>query len=150
MSRRSISELMNSDVVSARPGMTVAEVRNLLATRGISGAPVVEASGKILGVVSQSDLVRQTEQRTTVGESGRFFTNVDDYRDLANLPRDLSDVPVESVMTKEVYTVPRDSSAAVGASIMRERKVHRLLVTDQGVLVGVVTSLDLLRVVEES
>ena len=150
MPRRSISELMNSDVVSARPGMTVAEVRNLLATRGISGAPVVEASGKILGVVSQSDLVRQTEQRTTVGESGRFFTNVDDYRDLANLPRDLSDAPVESVMTKEVYTVPRDSSAAVGASIMRERKVHRLLVTDQGVLVGVVTSLDLLRVVEES
>ena len=150
MPRRSISELMNSDVVSARPGMTVAGVRNLLATRGISGAPVVEASGKILGVVSQSDLVRQTEQRTTVGESGRFFTNVDDYRDLANLPRDLSDAPVESVMTKEVYTVPRDSSAAVGASIMRERKVHRLLVTDQGVLVGVVTSLDLLRVVEES
>ena len=150
MPRRSISELMNSDVVSARPGMTVAEVRNLLATRGISGAPVVEASGKILGVVSQSDLVRQTEQRTTVGESGRFFTNVDDYRDLANLPRDLSDAPVESVMTKEVYTVPRDSSAAVGASIMRERKVHRLLVTDQGVLVGVGTSLDLLRVVEES
>ena len=150
MPRRSISELMNSDVVSARPGMTVAEVRNLLATRGISGAPVVEASGKILGVVSQSDLVRQTEQRTTVGESGRFFTNVDDYRDLANLPRDLSDAPVESVMTKEVYTVPRDSSAAVGASIMRERKVHRLLVTDQGELVGVVTSLDLLRVVEES
>jgi CBS domain-containing protein len=53
-------------------------------------------------------------------------------------------------MTKEVFTIPRDSSAAAGASVMRERKVHRLLVTDQGVLVGVVTSLDLLRVVEES
>ena len=150
MARRSISELMNPDVVSARPGMTVAEVRNLLATRGISGAPVVDDSGKILGVVSQSDLVRQTDQRTTVGESGWFFTNVNEYRDLADLPRDLSDAPVESVMTKEVYTVPRDSSAAVGASIMRERKVHRLLVTEEGVLVGVVTSLDLLRVVEES
>ena len=57
--------------------------------------------------------------------------------------------PVETVMSKEVYTVPRDSSAAAGASIMRQRKIHRLLVTDQGLLVGVVTSLDLLRVVEE-
>jgi len=150
MSQRSISELMNPDVVSARPEMTVAEVRNLLASRGISGAPVVDDSGRILGVVSQSDLVRQSEQRTTVGESGRFFTDVNEYRDLANLPRDLSDLPVESLMSKEVCSVPRDSSAAMGAKLMRERKVHRLLVTDQGVLVGVVTSLDLLRVVEES
>jgi CBS domain-containing protein len=150
MPSRNVSELMNREVVSARPGMTVAEVRDLLATRGISGAPVVDESGKILGVVSKSDLVRHTQQPTTVGESGRFFTNVNEYRDLANLPRDLSDAPVESVMSKEVYTVPVDSSAAHAARIMRERKIHRLLVTDQGVLVGVVTSLDLLRVVEES
>ena len=129
--------------------MSVAEVSKLLATRGISGAPVVDDSGRILGVVSQSDLVRQTDQSTTVGESGRFFTDVNEYRDLANLPRDLSDAPVESLMSKEVYTVPRDASAAMGASIMRERRVHRLLVIDQGLLVGVVTSLDLLRVVEE-
>ena len=114
MSQRSISELMNPDVVCARPGMTVAEVRNLLATRGISGAPVVDESGGILGVVSQSDLVRQTDRRTTVGESGRFFTNVNEYRDLANLPRDASDAPVETLMSKEVYTIPRDSSAAAG------------------------------------
>ena len=149
MAPRPISELMNPDVVCARPGMTVAEVRNLLATRGISGAPVVDESGGILGVVSQSDLVRRTSQPATVGESGRFFTNVNEYRDLANLRRDMSDAPVEAVMSKEVYTVPRDSSAAAGASIMRERKIHRLFVTDQGSLVGVVTSLDLLRVVEE-
>jgi CBS domain-containing protein len=141
---------MNPDVVSARPGMSVDEVRHLLATRGISGAPVVDDSGRILGVVSLSDLVRQTDQRTTVGESGRFFSNVAEYRDLANLPRDLSDTPIETLMSKEVYTVPRDASAATGASIMRERKIHRLLVTDRGLLVGVVTSLDLLRVVEEA
>jgi CBS domain-containing protein len=150
MPRRRISELMNPDVVCARPGMTVAEVRNLLATRGISGAPVVDDAGKILGVVSQSDLVRQTNIPTTVGESGHFFTNVSTYRDLANLPQDTSDAPVETVMSKEVVTVPQDSSAVLGASIMRERKVHRLLVTDQGLLVGVVTALDLLRVVEEA
>jgi CBS domain-containing protein len=140
---------MNPDVVCARPGMTVGEVRNLLAARGISGAPVVDESGGILGVVSQSDLVRRTSQPTTMGESGRFFTNVNEYRDLANLPRDLSDAPVEAVMSKDVYTVPRDSTAAEGASLMRERKIHRLFVTEEGSLVGVVTSLDLLRVVEE-
>jgi CBS domain-containing protein len=150
MPHRPISELMNPHVVSARPGMTVAEVSSLLASRGISGAPVVNESGKILGVVSQSDLVRETDRRTTLGESGRFFTDVDEYRDLANLPRDWSDVPVETVMSKEVYTVARDASAALGASIMRQRKIHRLFVTEDGSLVGIVTALDLLRVLEES
>jgi CBS domain-containing protein len=150
MSRYRISDLMNSDVVCARPGMTVAEVRDLLAIRGIGGAPVVDDSGQILGVVSQSDLVRKTSQRTTVGESGHFFTNVNEYRELANLLRDTSDAPVETVMSKEAYTVPQDSSAAAGAKIMRKRKIHRLLVTDGGLLVGVVTALDLLRAVEEA
>lgn len=150
MSRHRISDLMNSDVVCARPGMTVAEVRELLATRGIGGAPVVDDSGKILGVVSQSDLVRKNRQPTTVGESGHFFTNVSEYRELANLPRDRSDAPVETVMSKEAYTVPLDCSAAAGAKLMRKRKIHRLLVTDGGLLVGVVTALDLLRVVEEA
>lgn len=145
-----ISEFMNSDVVCARPGMTVSEVRDLLATRGISGAPVVDESGKILGVVSLSDLARYISRRTTVGESGRFFSNLNEYRELANLPRDPSDEPVESLMTKEVHSITRDSSAAAGAKRMRERKIHRLLVTEDGLLVGVVTALDLLRVVEEA
>lgn len=130
--------------------MTVGEVGELLASRGISGAPVVDDAGRILGVVSQSDLVRYTNQRKTVGESGRFFSDVEEYRELANLPRGALDTPIEEVMTQRVYTVTRDSSVAVSANIMRERNIHRLLVTDGGVLVGVVTSLDLLRIVEES
>ncbi len=149
MPRQRISDFMNSDVVCARPGMTVAELRDLLASRGISGAPVVDESGKILGVVSLSDLARYISQRTTVGESGRFFSNLNEYRELANLPRDASDEPVESLMSKEAYTIAQDSSAAAGAKLMRERKIHRLLVTEDGLLVGVVTALDLLRVVEE-
>ena len=141
---------MNPTVVCVQPEMTVAEVRSLLASRGISGAPVVDDSGKILGVVSQSDLVRRTDQRPTVGESGRFFTSVNEYRDLANLPRDFSDMPIEALMSKEVFTISSDFSAAAGATIMRERKIHRLFVTDKGSLAGVVTALDLLRVLEEA
>ena len=150
MSRYRISDLMTSDVVCARPGMTVSEVRDLLASREISGAPVVDESGKILGVVSLSDLARYiSSQRTTVGESGQFFSNLNEYRELANLPRNASDEPVESLMSKEAYTITQDSSAAAGAKLMRERSIHRLMVTEGGLLVGVVTALDLLRVVEE-
>ncbi len=141
---------MNPQVVCARPGMTVAEVERLLAERGLGGAPVVDEAGRILGVVSQTDLVRHSSQRVTAGESGRFFTDVDDYRDIASVAVDLSGSLVEKVMHRDVFTVSRDSSAAVAANIMRERRIHRLLVTERGCLVGVVTSWDLLLVVEES
>ena len=52
-------------------------------------------------------------------------------------------------MSPRAYTVTRDASTAVAANIMRERKIHRLLVVEKNRLVGVVTSLDLMRVVEE-
>ena len=65
------------------------------------------------------------------------------------LPFDRSSTPVSELMSPEVYSVTRETGVAVAANIMRERRIHRLLVTDRGRLVGIVTSLDLLRIVEE-
>ena len=101
-------------------------------------------------MVSQNDLVRHASGRVSAEESGRFYSDDPDYRDLGSLPVDLSDTPVGEVMSKRVYTVSRDTGAAVAANIMRERRIHRLVVTDRTRVVGVVTSHDLLRVVEEA
>ena len=150
MKRRRVSELMNPDVVCARPGMTAAEVAKLLALRGVSGAPVVDEQGRILGLISQSDLVRHSSKPITAEESGQFYSDDDLYRDLGSVPADRSDTPVEDLMSKGIYTVSRDTGVAVAANIMRERHIHRLVVTDRARVVGVITSHDLLRVVEES
>jgi CBS domain-containing protein len=147
--KRRVHELMNPDVLCLKPDTTVREAEQLLARRGVSGAPVVDERGRAVGVVSQSDLVRHQAQRTTAEESGRFYSDVEEYRDIASARVDRSDMPVSEVMTREIYAVSRDTGVAAAASVMRERHVHRLLVTDRGVLVGVVTSMDLLRIVEE-
>jgi len=149
MVKRRVGELMNPDVVCARPEMTVAEVGKLLALRGVSGAPVVDDQGRILGVVSQNDLVRHASVAVTAEESGRFYSSDPDYRDIGALQVDVSDTPVTEVMSKQVHTVSRETSAAIAANIMRERRIHRLVVTDCARVVGVITSLDLMRVVEE-
>jgi CBS domain-containing protein len=150
MASRRVSELMNPDVVCARPGMTVTEAAKLLAKRGVSGAPVVDDDGRILGVVSQNDLVRATAREVTQAEAGRFFTDVEEYSEMARIPVDLSETPVEEVMTRKVHSVGRETGVAIAANIMREHRIHRLLITERGRLVGVVTSLDLLRIVEEA
>lgn len=147
--RRKVSELMNPDVVCLSPETTVAEAQRLLAARSVSGAPVVDGSGQPIGVISQSDLVRHQARRVTAGESGRFYSDMDEYSDIADLPVDRSRTPVRDLMTPHVYSVSRDTGAAAAASIMRDRRIHRLIVTERGRLVGVVTSLDLLMVVVE-
>ena len=149
MPRRRVGELMNPDVVSLQPEMTVPEAQELLARRSVSGAPVVDSRGRVLGVVSQNDLVRSTAHPDTAAKTGQFFTSVEEYEDLGLTPVVPSSLRVAEVMSRRVYHVSRDAGVAVAANIMRERHIHRLLVLDKGVLVGVVTSLDLLRVVEE-
>jgi CBS domain-containing protein len=140
---------MNPDVVSLRPDQTIAEAQALLASKSVSGAPVVDASGRVLGVVSQNDLVRSVAHPDTAEHAGQFFSSLDEYADLADTPVPASTQLVSDVMSKRVFSVSRDTGVAVAANVMRERHIHRLLVTDRGVLVGVLSSLDLLRVVEE-
>jgi CBS domain-containing protein len=147
--RRRVGELMNPDVVSLRPDMTLPEAQEHLAKRSVSGAPVVDARGRVLGVVSQNDLVRRAAHPGTAAKAGHFFTSVEEYEDLGLTPVVPSSLRVAEVMSRRVYHVARDTGVAIAANIMRERRIHRLLVTDKDVLVGVVTSLDLLRVVEE-
>jgi len=147
--KRRVGDLMNPSVVCVPSGSTVADAQKLLAERSVSGAPVVDARGRPIGVISQSDLARHQSARTTVGDAGRFYTDVEDYRDLLDLPVDRSTSPVDEVMSPRVFSVTRDTGVAAAANVMRERRIHRLLVTERGVLVGVLSSFDLLRVVEE-
>jgi CBS domain-containing protein len=146
---RRVFELMNPDVVALRPEHSVTEAQQILAERRVSGAPVVDDTGRVVGVVSQNDLVRKATHPDTATQAGHFFSSVEDYADLGSTPVPAGSTRVADVMNKRVYSVNRDTGVAVAANIMRERRIHRLIVTDKGVLVGIVTSLDLLRVVEE-
>jgi len=146
---RKVGELMSPNVVCLSPDTRVDEAERLLAERRVGGAPVVDADGKILGIVTQHDLVQHASQRVTVAEAGRFFTTEDDLAEIGSMALRPEDTPVEEVMTRKIYTVSRGDGVAVAANIMRERKIHRVLVTERGRLVGILTSLDLLRVIEE-
>lgn len=146
---RRVSELMNPDVVTLRPDQSLVEAQQVLSSKSVSGAPVVDASGRVIGVVSQNDLVRNAAHPDTVAHAGQFFSSVEDYADLGTTLVAPSSQRVSDVLTPRVYSVSRDTGVAVAANIMRERRIHRLLVIEKGVLVGVISSLDLLRVVEE-
>jgi CBS domain-containing protein len=144
MAARRIGELMTPNVVCVRPEMTVREVERLFGERRVTGAPVVDEAGQPIGVVSQHDLIVHQADRTTAGASGRFYTDVEEYRDIAELAIDPSTTPVAEVMSRDVVSIDRDAPVEEAARLMKARRIHRLLVTNRGILVGIVSSLDLL------
>ncbi len=144
MPERSVESVMQRDVVTLRPESSAREAERLLATHRIGGAPVVDEAGRVVGVLSQSDLGRLEAERPSTAAAGAFFSDVDDYREIGALPAAASVVPVARLMSREVLSVSPAATLAEAARRMRERRVHRLLVVENGALRGVVSAFDLL------
>jgi CBS domain-containing protein len=135
---------MQREVVTLRPEMSAREAERVLAEHRIGGAPVVDEAGRLVGVLTQSDLVRLDAERPTTAAAGAFFSDVEDYRDIATLPADESLVPVSQVMSARVLSIPPEATLEEAARRMREHRVHRLLVVEGGELRGLVSAYDLL------
>ncbi len=115
-----IHELMSKSVVTAQPHQTVATIKEKMSQHKINSVPVVSTEGVPIGVVSISDIV-------AVEKAG---------------------VPISNIMTDKVYTVPAYDDVSVAARIMRNHKIHHLMVTDEKKLIGIISSFDLLKLVE--
>jgi CBS domain-containing protein len=140
---------MQREVVTLRPGTSAHDAERTFAAHRIAGAPVVDDGGRVVGVLSQSDLARLENQRPSASAAGAFFSDVDEYRDLAALPAAGSVVRIDTLMQREVLAIAPEASLQEAAQRMREHRVHRLLVVEDGALRGVVSAFDLLVAVAE-
>ncbi|MEK7714672.1 MAG: CBS domain-containing protein [candidate division NC10 bacterium] len=134
---RTVAEVMKSPVVTADPRDTLADVRALSQRRKIRHVPVVD-DGKLVGIVTDRTL-REASTHPAV------------YNLLLDLLASLDRGTVEQIMVRgeEVITVPPDISVKGAARLMRERKVGCLPVVQEGRLVGIVTTSDLLAVLSD-
>ncbi|MFC5801678.1 CBS domain-containing protein [Streptomyces formicae] len=153
MKHSKIGSLMVDDVVSVIPQTSFKEVAKLLAVHRISGLPVVDADDKVLGVISESDLVlRQAGSRpeTEPARSTRLAwlsppAGGDGTEGSADAKAQA--VRARELMSQPAITVQADSTIAVAARAMAEHHVERLPVVDEeSRLVGIVTRRDLLQV----
>lgn len=146
--RPRVGDLMTRDVVAIAGNAGLDELTTLLLEHKISGVPVVDPeSGTLLGVVSQSDLVHYRSQATTTApESSGFHQSL--WFDMLlsePVPEQPSEVKVCDIMTPYIYFATPDASLKAVLEIMLENRIHRVVITEQERLVGVISSLDLLR-----
>lgn len=121
MSNVKIDDLMAKRVISVEPHHSVDHVRGIFAKNKIGAVPVVGPDGEALGMVTATDLV--------AGLKGGS--------------------KVDQIMGDKVYTVPAYNDASVAARIMRKRKIHHVVVTHEKKVVGIISSFDLLELVED-
>lgn len=141
--------ITHGNVTTTRPDATVQEVNRLLVDHGVSGVPVVDAEGQVVGVVSQRNILGLI--RDDLSDSGGFYES-SDLHGLAQrmqLARDLAEKPVSEIMERKVRSITPDAQVFTAARMMRNLHVHRLLVLEEdGRLVGIIAAFDLLKVLE--
>jgi predicted transcriptional regulator len=116
-----VRDVMTRDVVAIPYGATVAQAGDILHAAAINGAPVTGSGGRVLGIVSRTDLVDPRHKHAP-------------------------ETPISEVMTRVVFAVRAEDPVLSAVRLMVEERVHRAIVTnDAGVMVGIVTPMDVLR-----
>ncbi len=116
-----VEDLMTKQVVTMKEHHTVEQARRLLREHDVSAVPVVGDSGEARGIVSAIDLSADLDSSAAVAD----------------------------VMNTGVYVVQPDFELQLAAQVMRNQRIHRLLVVEDGKVTGVLTTFDLLKAVED-
>jgi len=129
---------MRRQIIAVRENQDVWSLARTLIENGITGAPVLDGAGALVGVISQTDLVRYL--RDAARDREDFYS--DPEQDLGKRPRP---VLARDLMTRKVIQADEEASLAELSRIMLRLGVHRVLITSGRRLSGIVTTMDILR-----
>jgi predicted transcriptional regulator len=149
---QTVKDLMNPDIMTVDDEMTTSELARYLTEREISGAPVVNVQGELIGIVSMTDIARNVAEPSDLMPSRDRGLDRDDateltLEDLGQQDAEERAITVRDVMTPAIHQVASTASVSQAARLMVEHHIHRLVVTQGKNPVGIITSMDLLKMV---
>jgi len=139
-----VHDVMTGTVASVKPETSLKEVARILVGRGISGLPVVNDDGRVVGVVSEADLIIKEQGETALRRRRGARVRGESQETKDGLAKVHATTAGEA-MSSPAVTIDPQASLTTAAAIMVDRGVNRLPVTDDGVLIGIVTRADLVR-----
>jgi CBS domain-containing protein len=138
------SEIMTLGVYSVKPDALVRDAARLMIEVGISGLPVVDAAGKLVGIVTEGDFLRRVETGTERRRSRWLEILVGPSRLATDYVR-THGRKIEEIMSTNVVTVPPDAPLQDVVRIMEERRIKRVPVVRDGAVVGIVSRANLVQ-----
>lgn len=149
-------DVMQSDVITIDAEASLLDAHRLFIEAEITGAPVVDDAGAVVGVISSADLLRAVEEeRDTAVVDRNYFRDLTEFSgpdwgsSLEDFQDRLAGRRVAEVMTPEAVSVDADASVAEVARTLRSQRVHRVLVEDDRKLVGLISAFDLVALLEK-
>lgn len=118
------SDVMINDVVVVKESTPLKEVARIFSDRKITGAPVINAGGELVGVISETDIIRKS---TSIGA--------------------WSPSTAGQIMTKPPVAVPPDTTLQRVCELMYNRRIHRVVVSEGSQIKGIITTMDILRAI---
>ncbi|MHC4860850.1 MAG: CBS domain-containing protein [Planctomycetota bacterium] len=148
-------DIMQTHVTTVSYAAPIAELEGLLEDHRISGVPVVDEAGRIIGVVSLRDLVTHYAEEPdahrprTVG----YYHVATDDEELYQADLDTLNVPpgdtVQAIMTSQVHAVHADALLSEISATMVKQGIHRVLVEEKGKCVGLISTMEILKALAE-
>jgi CBS domain-containing protein len=140
-------EIMTTELITLTPEMDFVTAAKILLDRSINGAPVVDADGRLMGILCQSDLIAQQKRMPMP----TLITLLDSYIQLTSAKqlekevRKIAALTVAEAMTPNPVTVAPDTGIETVAALMVDSNLHTLPVVEGGKLVGIIGKEDVLR-----
>lgn len=149
-------DIMQQPVVAVPPGMSLSELGDVLISKRIGGVPVVER-GVLVGMVARSDFVRCLSLERSLAGLAAGALDDEEFAQGATssplLPQQLAKLfegrSVRDIMVQEPVTVRPDTPVSEVARVLLSRHLHRVLVTDGGAVHGIISTLDVVRLIAE-
>lgn len=137
-------DIMTPHVISVGPDATVDAVANTLISNGVSAVPVVDIACKLLGIVSEGDLIRRSELKTARVRSWWLGLLASSDQLAADFAKSRA-VNVKDIMTRDVLTVAPEAPLHEIAEILERHGIKRVPVVEEGRVVGIVSRANLIQ-----
>jgi CBS domain-containing protein len=141
-------DVMTTNVITVEPDISVQALATLLSERGISGVPVVDKDSRLVGIVSEGDLLHRAEtgtERRTQRRRSRWLDNFASDQEAARDYVKAHGRSVREIMTREVISVSDTTELADIATLLETKRIRRVPVVRDGKLVGIVSRANLVR-----
>jgi CBS domain-containing protein len=137
-------DLMTTKVVTIRPENSIWHAVQIMMDRDVSGLPVINDSGDLVGIITEGDLLRRIELGAA-NSGGSDLASAEPHGISAYL-KSLS-WKVDDVMSRQLVAVEDDATLSHIATLMDQHKIRRVLVVHQNKLIGIISRKDLLRAI---
>lgn len=152
MDELNVGDIMQTEVITVGPNTTVRELASILAEHKISGVPVVDEEDRVVGMVSEADIIVQDAELhfpyyVPLLDSVIYLQSFHKFEERLHK---MFGSQVKEIMSTEVTAIAPDATVRDAATLMADREINRLPVVAEGRLVGIVTRHDIVQAIADT